>query len=497
MTSRRPSVGATVMLAALLLGTAALCTELYESQRNTLANNGRWSVSKMSLERSPPSAKEYYESRPALSANHLDLSPYHGYQEVLFRPSSHLRELAGRFWLDESAYLAVIFDRDERGFSGVLISRDPSFEPKYFEASPDGEFLRRAPLAAAGAGWHRFRLLLDGAQARLFVDGTLWVTEPRRAGAGQFGFRGGARHSYVDDLEIDTDDGHFSESFRNTSGYRSVFACALAGLLTLIGLTLLGARRRPRPIAQVTLGICLFIGLFAIPFGLVDHYFLSARFRLNQRDQEKWNAFVERQIESLRTMIKRTYAAERGHLRVVVIGASQAAGTGARDESDRWTARLERRFARELPQGRVECINLAVFGSALPDLVEPYRVEGLALEPQLLVVYPNLELDQEGLRQGLESLAELNQRRGIRTLFVLEAHANPTGFSKAQVEIMRSVGARYGIEVVDLQNYFTEHGNDGFRFWDRTHFASFGQQLTADRLYPAISKALEPGAVSH
>ena len=483
----------TPVLIALLIATAALCTELLEMRRNTLATNGRWISTKMSLQRGVPGAREYYRSRPALSRNRLDLSPYQGFQELLYRAPLHLRELSGRFSLDDRAYLSVIFDRDDRGFSGVLFSRNPHVSAAYFEASPEGELLRRVPLAQTGSGWHHFRLILDGGQARLLLDGApLSPAQPRRAGGGGgFGFHGGsgAGHAYVDDLEIDADEGRFSESFRNSSDYGAEFAGFLGGLVALIGVTLLGIRRRPWPVAITTLGICLFLDLCGITFGLIDYYLLSAQYPLPSRTDEEWDVLARQRVARVRAALHRDHPApDPSRARILVLGASQAWGCGARDPGDEWTARLEERFVREHPNGHIEIINAGVVGANVTSFRELYLNEGLALAPRVLVVYPtNHNADHDRLRESLETLAEASRAHGVVTLFVLGAHEpdSPTE-SDERDRVMREVAARFGLAVLDLQSYIVERRDRGFLFWDSQHLTPFGQQLTADLLYPAL-----------
>ncbi len=479
---------------ALFSATAALCTELVEMQRNTLANNGHWASTKMSLQRPVPGATEYVSTRPALARNRLDLSPYQGFQEVIYRGPLHLRQLAGRFSLDDRANLSIIFDRDEHGFAGVLLSRNSRVAASYFEATAEGRFLRRVPLAQSSAGWHRFRVILDGNQARLLLDGAALLTQTRRAAGGDFGFRGGTDlgHAYVDDLEIDADEGHFSESFRNSAGYFIVLAGAAGLLGALIALGALAARRRRWPFAVATLTICLFIDVCAVSFGLIDYYSLSARYPAIHRQDQDWHALARKRIDKMRATL-RGYPPRTSQSRILVIGASQAWGCGARTPSETWTALLQARFEREQPKRPVEVIAASVVFAHVSGFRELYENEGLALDPRVLVVYPsNHEPDPGRLRENLVRLAQLSRERGVATLFVLGAHEPDSAAESDPPDlVMREVAAQFGIEVIDLHPYLAERRERGFLYWDSQHLTPYGQELIAELLYPALDRLVD------
>ena len=92
---------------------------------------------------------------------------------------------------------------------------------------------------------------------------------------------------------------------------------------------------------------------------------------------------------------------------------------------------------------------------------------------------------------ALRAFAGFNIRKGIKTIFVLEA--NSIEFTPGDLRlhpIMRQVGLEKNIPVLDLHGYLALNFDRGFLWWDFVHLTSFGQNLAAGILTDWISQEL-------
>ena len=162
------------VLAQVALGVFA--ARSYFAQHNTLAANGNWVSTKTTLARGLNGSYSFVTGLQALAGEKLDLSAWHGFQEVIHRREIEApRRIEFDFELSPGADLAVLFNRDpEAGASGVRLSATERRSSCYFVANADGEFLSRQPLRRATFASdveHRVRILLRADELDVEVDG--------------------------------------------------------------------------------------------------------------------------------------------------------------------------------------------------------------------------------------------------------------------------------------------------------------------------------------
>ena len=57
--------------------------------------------------------------------------------------------------------------------------------------------------------------------------------------------------------------------------------------------------------------------------------------------------------------------------------------------------------------------------------------------------------------------------------------------------IVRTIAARHGLPVIDLQWYLTEQKDAGFIWWDFVHLTTLGQRLVAGKLARDLAALLD------
>ena len=99
-----------------------LISGLFNSLTNTLYQNGQWMPTKVSFKKNLEGGLDFYFSRTALAQGHLNLSCWHGYQEVVYKKGITPGEIDFDFKLSENAYIVFEFNKDANQFSGIRLS---------------------------------------------------------------------------------------------------------------------------------------------------------------------------------------------------------------------------------------------------------------------------------------------------------------------------------------------------------------------------------------
>ncbi len=173
MRSVNPSLKENMLFAVLCLALqipfGVIISHYYLLGQNTLSNNGAWIASKRNLGTPVMGARSFIEQPHALAKNRLNLAAWHGFQEVIYKDSLHLKQVEFDFLLVPSAYVNFIFNKCQTGFSGIRISTNRHFDSMYFTASGIGEFLQKTglgiPRVSAGT-WHQLKIRFEGEHVR-------------------------------------------------------------------------------------------------------------------------------------------------------------------------------------------------------------------------------------------------------------------------------------------------------------------------------------------
>lgn len=487
-------------IALLLLGAQAAAVVagawVYAWYTHSVEASGRWVATKSHL-RKVMGAQDFAHSHHTLAGGRLDLGRWFGFQEVELREPLPVRDLELDFRPDPGAYLVVLFGLGPDGGAGLRLGTDERFPPGRFTVDAAGEFLEFEPLPgfAPEAGvWSHLALDFGAEGVRAALNGG----EPRRigapvAGSQRFGFRGGQVSVVLDDVRVACDGpGGFHESFFNARGFRR-------GLLALVGLLALDvlawrlvrrwrvSGRRLLAFAVAGSASLLFVALalFALQQAKAGRY-PRAKF-----DAEA--AWLTVEVNQITEEIRARYPrAHPGVTRILVVGTSQTWGAGATRADEGFVSVLERRLEAERPGRDFECVNGGVSGLRAPRLLELFRQEWLALEPDLVVLnLSNNDKDAAAFAQALHGFARLCAEHGIPALFALEANSSEVVPGELVLHpTMRAVAAEHAIPVVDVHRELERSAGRGFLWWDFVHPTSFGHRLVAEALLPAVLAGL-------
>ena len=175
-------------------------------------------------------------------------------------------------------------------------------------------------------------------------------------------------------------------------------------------------------------------------------------------------------------------------IRVGFIGTSQTAGSGAEVVTDTLVSQTHLALSQGCPNGyTLESYDFAICGSNSTKLLEMYKKHWIHVSPDVLVI--NIACndgDPSKLADNLRTFVQINNSKGIKTIFLLEAYSPGRRWRKhsSKHESVMTVAREFEVPNFDLYSYLNsdEVYDSGFLWWDRIHLSSYGQDLAAQWL---------------
>lgn len=481
-----------------------LLTGIFSSFSNTLYHNVKWISTKTFLKKGVIGANDFYFSRNALANGHLNLGCWHGHQEVIYKKYIAPTEIAFDFLLSDNSYVVFGFNKNANQFSGIRISLCKKFKDIYFISSDEGEFTYveelNIPLIKPNR-WNHIKILFGHDTIMLYLNGQfiktvkLFLLQQQ-----QIGFRGGSKEALIDNVVIHERNSLYviRESFDNKNFYWFLSIFGFMVLFNfLVGNVLYRYFKNTSKQTLLLITSNLVLSILLSLFLLFDYCCYSKRYvpiiktrRLMDKEKKYWLNADERSIVR---QIKDRYAdrGSKNNIRIIFIGTSQTWGAGARDETETFVNRIEKKLnSSKAINGRFECINAGISSYNSSKLLDLYINELLVLEPQIVVIIlSNNDSDSVQFSSNLRRFADLNISKGIKTIFVLEANSIELTPDELMLhKFMRQVGQEKGVPILDLHRYLAQNYDNGFLWWDSAHLTSFGQKLAADFLFEKIAQ---------
>ncbi len=506
-----------VFLTFLILLTSFLVSRLSAQFHNTLYENGHWVVTKTHLEMEAVGSFAFLGNRNTLAGQHLDLSKWWGFQEVIYKDALDIKEITFDFLLGKDAYIVFIFNKDSDKFSGIRISINSLFDNSYLVSKQSGEFVYRQKLNFINLrpnSWQHFKIVFGRNNFILYVNEALIGTFNATLLQNQlFGFRGGRNKALISNVTIRLNNSKqvireiFSKENKNVFLLFIIFAALNIGIGLLCWI-----------IFKVTAaqGIIRLINFNLIVMGAslllvtVDYFYISQQY-------PRWNSYrhkllqdlgitdnkkTQRQSrESVMGFIRRRYGMEagQGRYRILFIGTSQTQGAGASKESKTFVKRIESKL-NELNDGRTrfECINAAFpfDPSIYKDLsasmyVDNYLGKLVDLKPRIVVFIFPPKFYGPGL-PALNKLIQYNDSHKIKTILLVALIDIEYYFEKMPLlDNWRVTFNKRNMEVMGLVDYYIKNYDRGFWFWDFHHLTDYGQESVAAYLYKTIRNTMK------
>jgi lysophospholipase L1-like esterase len=460
-------------------------------------------------------------SRNLLAHDRLDLSAWHGSQEVLLNRICQPDRVEVDFALADGASLSLLTCKTAHSINGLRLSLDPAHPSIAFVADGDGRFLERYPLPLRIApGWHR----IDLRTGVLSLDGAAPIDPHLQLTNGVFGLRGNQKPALVRRVRL-WQGGQLlvAQGFANQRNFGITFVTLCALMLALVSVPMLMLRGKQQfwvvltelLLAGAVFGTYAFDWIFwSARYHYVEHIRASRVFRgeiepfemsrialshlfdpLDPVEAASSKAVVDflelkpgREAYALQLYpggrlddsLPAIKAHPKGHPTVLFLGTSQTWGEGA----SRPEKRMVTRFYDLLERPGLLVVNGARQGSNSSELLQRYRDRLLAFQPELtIVVIGTNDNDPVLLQHNLEAIVALHPE----TLLVIEPNdPEQIEVTPANRAAIVAVAREHHIPMVDLQAEFNRVDDCGFLWWDFVHPTSLGHDLLAQFLLKAL-----------
>ena len=492
-----------IVLTLQILATNYL-TNTYLSSRNTLYNNGHWKSTKTTLERGVMGAYKFILSRQALSKNRLNLAAWHGFQEVIHYQKFSAKEIDFDFLLGDNAYFIFIFNKDNDGFCGIRLSNHERFDSIFLTASNIGKFLSKSQIEIRKLRekkWRHMKIRFKKDSFSLFINNKFIESLEIPILNEQFiGFRGSRNAVFIDNILVRGEGRKvlLKENFTNRKNYFLILTLItlIIGFINILILVIQILRKSTyRETIFTIIGFNATILLLSFIFLHIYNYY-SARYTkvtsTLKAQEEYWeNANKEFILDKIKNKYNRmplnTY-------RILFIGTSQTWGAGATRNNETFVHIVEKKL-NEFNNNNIhyECINGGVSGVNSKELFHIYKDEWITLNLKLVIInLSNNDFNKAIFSKYLKQFVVLNRSKGIRTVFILESNSiERRPHSLPSHSVMRKIGKKYKIPVINLHKYLLDNYDEGFLWWDYVHLTSFGHDLAGNFLTDEILKIID------
>lgn len=525
-----------IICCVLFFTCCAVCSYGFLSATNNLAScGGKWLPEKITGMRQPRFSFNHFLLRRALPSNRLDLSFWNGAQKITFFRPVDCKRVVFDIELGQGAFAGVLFGGHNDRFFGVMFSRGGIYPDMFFELDRDGFFVSTQKLDMPGAQkQNRFdvELLFKHNRVSVFVNNApvarhAWGSSV--VGKGSFGFIGGLKPAFVDNIKIYEADGKvITENFFNKSGGIKFFAGSCACVLVLVCLAVFFLRRIRffAKLQHVYLVVWVLLCFLLLSVGVVACDFKWMVFNRGWFVLDPYGDFQEiaaygpapamalKRTEPFEPAYSKQFLLKvldaqnadeppEGVLRIVVLGTSQTFGMGVVKDSEPFPAILQ----AELNKNRwVMCrvFNYGLAGSFSGDITELYLKKWIRKKPEICIVnLSNNDFRGEiGLERktgttpavfalNLEKIVRANTARGIKTVLCLEANSPEASPEELEYhKIMRKLAERKKLLCIDLHKHLRENIGQGILWWDHVHMTPAGHKMSgkfiAEQILPVV-----------
>ena len=492
-TMKKNNSAHSIILTTILL-VICLCSifSVYNMWNNTLFKNDNWNSSKTELRKGVMGAYAYMVTHYALAGGKLNLSAWHGYQELFYKKSVDIKNLKLDFKLTPNSYFNILLANKQDTLSGIRISNHPKYPNIFFQAYK-GEFIEKTiiPHFMLKIKWNQLELKFANDETIIYINDKVYENVLNRSlSANTIGFRGSACAIYIDNISFYDNTTHsvIKENFINTNSILSQIFISLLIIIFFI-ILLINFRQKSKLLSLGFLSITFICVLIWIFYVVKFQYTYPKSWMIN------WHGFVanienERMVnDNIQDIIssKNTECCNK----ILFIGTSQTWGAGASIDKYTFVNKFENLLNANSTSDTFTCINTGISGLTSSHLFKFYEKLWVNLEPAVVII--NLSNNDSGeiLQENIKKFIELNEKKNIKTYLILEPNDKDRHGLLINHEVMRKIAQENNIMIIDMHNELLKHYDDGFLFWDSVHLTDFGQELYSEILFKALNAEIQ------
>jgi len=496
---------ATLILIILISG---IINKIHLLSNNTLEKGNVWDSEKSKLELDIMGAEQFLTQTQTLNSERLDLSAWHGFQEVITKTEYDYEQMEFDFFIEKEAYLIVhLFVKDNYKHS-IKIADDPK-QNSCLKIDENGKFLSNNSIENLRINvgkWNHAKITFKENFINLEINKKLFTCEvPIDKESSKIGFKGSYHKSLVDNVSLRTGNKIiFKENFSNKSHLSWPFFISLFSLI-IISIILIGYFDK-LILILISINISLIIYCFYLVFFFVGNY-PSINFGLNNL-KNKEEEYIENITEKISNEIMNAYLHDEEQ-KIMFIGSSQTEGTGASEYKKTFTAILEEKLNKNLIETpkeaaksepmiinfekKINIVNTGISGLTSVELIDLYQEKWIQLNPK--IVFINLssndfsyEINKAIFKKNIEKFIEINKKNNIETVLMLEANSHEKGIENQFHSIMKKVSKENDVYLIDTNEFLKEKDSTGLLWWDFVHLSDYGQELVAEYIFDFLTQ---------
>lgn len=463
--------------------TAYCAAALWRERHNTLNNYPEWRSEKAELALGVNGARSFTVTPISLLGRALDLSAWHGYQEVsLVEAWEEFPEIRLKVYSDAASEWNMIARslKGEQDFA-LRLSNHKNHPSAWLKLGPEREFLEKRTIdqRLPAGRWIEVSLRRAEGRLELFVDQERLSSADWPGGPWQISFRGNSQQGKlkIDDIELKSRASVYAQRF---SGQFPLWLF-LPLVFVVLGFLVLAksmAGELPAFAAAVALGCASILSVYFYERTFGQQYPANVNF-LGKITNIETREEAHKRLSSLRA----------GRSVVLWLGGSQAWGAGASTREKSAFARLSAEFAG---QG-VDFVNGAVSAATLEDQLEVLRIVSARRSLAAVVITTGVnDANNSAFPEKLKLIAEAVRKRGARLLLVPEPTTSPVPpvVKRRHDELIRFASAE-DIPYLDLPAVMEREADSGYLWWDCVHLSDAGAAVVARAVSPALKTILE------
>ena len=503
------------MTAMLILFSSLFIWITYALINNTLNKNGNWDVTKTQLAIMGGGDFEFLNSHPTLAFNRLNLSAWLGFQEVILKEKFPIYTIDFDFYLSENSYFYFIFNKKIDNFSAIRLSANPSLTNLNLIIKNTGEFESKSSLDISelqANKWHHAQFVfIPNSNAINFSlnHGNNISISANFELSQKVGFRSSYKPIFIDNVVIKNSlynivfNDNFSYRDRAFIKYFLSILLSICLLNVLLSITIHQLKKKRNNTIKIIYVLNItFLGLTALITYLLYFWLLNTYpkpntilntliYKIGYQNKTEYIDWAEKYAEEL---FNKYHSSNRK--KILFIGSSQTFGAGVNYENETYVRVTEAKINQT--NDIYQIINCGINGLTSNKSLEFYQKYWIGLNPTIVVI--DLSSNDRDfyntpdiLKASLTTFAQLNKKKGITTIFILEPNSYESINSNEFIPFhnaMKSVGLDYNILTLDPHTYLEEKKNTGIIWWDQTHPTSYGHQLIGEFIYDAIKDIL-------
>lgn len=471
---------------------ATYWAELSSLSKNTLQQNGNWQSTKMKLKKGVVASVQYFTDLHALSNQRLDLSKWHGHQEIgLVRPYN-FDEVNINFEIQHNAYLDLLFGSDEDERYGLRISRLKSHPSQLFTLNKYYQFVKIKEINSdliKIQSENRINIKLENGLLH-FTLNNIELSAPDFAWKlkSPLSLRGSFYPVVIEKVElIQNGQVVFTENFTSKNSLLDTLMIIMLSLTTTVILALLTKKKNNMSFLYGEIALKLTLLLSTILFDQFVFENLTSRYLVQKNMHLGHKMFQLNALDDVKKNIQRQIEKNADVPRILFLGGSQTWGAGSRFTPP---------FTKQVCENYLKqylCINAGI-SSAETNLFKENIEYFKSLRPKIVVLnFGTNDKQKDQLKENLSFLIKTFKAIDSKIFVITEPNSGEwiDHFNHYHLDKLTSVKVAAQEEevfLIDAQSRIHEWQSQGILWWDFVHLTDFGQIKMAE----LISKEIKP-----